>query len=119
MSKIASLLGFILLFSGPLKAHQKWQEVSQEIAASHLLRKAEPVYPAFAKAAGVEGVVRIAVGIYTDGRIHSTSPPAPGGFPLPSLGPRTSRDEHHPTCGAEHDQSEERGGRADHPACGV
>ena len=27
--------------------------------------------------------------------------------------PRTARDEHHPTCGAEHEQSEERGGRAD------
>jgi transposase len=30
--------------------------------------------------------------------------------------PRTAWDEHHPACGAEHDQSEECGGRADHTA---
>jgi outer membrane biosynthesis protein TonB len=70
MLQVAVLLAFALLFSGALKA-QEWQEVSQETAASHLLRKVEPDYPAFAKAAGVEGVVRIRVGIYTDGRIHS------------------------------------------------
>src|SRR4029077_20471784 len=29
------------------------------------------------------------------------------------------RDEHHPACGAEHDQSEERDRRADHATCGV
>jgi uncharacterized protein YqkB len=69
MSKIAFLLGFILLFSGPLKARQEWQEISQETAESHLLKKVDPVYPAFAKAAGVEGVVRIRVGINTNGRI--------------------------------------------------
>ena len=70
MLQATTLLSFILLCSTSLEA-QEWHEVSQEIAASQLLRKAEPVYPAFAKAAGVEGVVRIAVGIYTDGRIHS------------------------------------------------
>jgi hypothetical protein len=32
---------------------------------------------------------------------------------------RTAGDEHHPACGAEHDQSEERGGRANHAACRV
>jgi transposase len=32
---------------------------------------------------------------------------------------RTSGDEHHPACGAEHDQSQECGGRANHAACGV
>jgi TonB family protein len=71
MSKIALLPGFILLFSGPLKAHQEWQEISQETAESHLLKKVDPVFPAFAKAAGVEGVVRIRVGINTNGRIGS------------------------------------------------
>jgi transposase len=32
---------------------------------------------------------------------------------------RASRDEHHPTCGAERYEPQERGGRADHTACGV
>ncbi len=32
---------------------------------------------------------------------------------------RTARDEHHPACGAEQHQSQERDGRADHTACGV
>ncbi len=32
---------------------------------------------------------------------------------------RTARDEHHPARGAEHYQAPERGGRADHAACGV
>src|SRR6267143_1969973 len=32
---------------------------------------------------------------------------------------RTSGDEHHSACGAEHDQPQERGGRANHAACRV
>jgi transposase len=32
---------------------------------------------------------------------------------------RTARDEHHPARGAEHEQSQERGRRADHTACRV
>ena len=32
---------------------------------------------------------------------------------------RTARNEHHPACGAKQYQSQERGGRADHTACGV
>lgn len=70
MSKIATFLSFMLLFSGLLKA-QEWQEISHETAESHLLKKVDAVYPAFAKAAEVEGVVRIRVGINTNGRIGS------------------------------------------------
>ncbi len=50
---------------------QDWIKVSPEEAQSHLLRKVEPVYPPFAEAAGIEGIVQVNVGIYTDGRIHS------------------------------------------------
>jgi TonB family protein len=79
MFKTATVLSFLFLFSGLLKA-QEWQQISPEIARTHLLKKADPVYPAFAEAAGVEGEVRINVGIYTDGRIHSveieSGPPA-------------------------------------------
>jgi hypothetical protein len=45
--------------------------VSPEVAASHLVRRVEPVYSAFARAAGLEGVVRVEVGISTYGRIYS------------------------------------------------
>lgn len=45
--------------------------VSPEAAASHLVRTVEPLYPAFARAAGLEGVVRVEVGISTYGRIYS------------------------------------------------
>jgi TonB family protein len=71
ISIIVLLMGFILLFSGPLKAQQEWQQISQETAESHLLKKVDPVYPAFARAAGVEGAVRIRVGINRNGRIGS------------------------------------------------
>jgi TonB family protein len=79
MSKTAALLFFMILFSDSPKA-QEWQQISPESASTHLLKKVDPVYPAFAKAAGLEGVVCIEVGIYPDGRIHSVSvesgPPA-------------------------------------------
>lgn len=50
---------------------QEWLEVPPEVAASHLLKHCDPVYPSFAKTAGLEGVVRIRVGINTMGRITS------------------------------------------------
>src|SRR4029453_6607581 len=34
------------------------------------------------------------------------------GHPHPGIHSRTAGDEHHPTCGAEHHQAQERGGRA-------
>jgi TonB family protein len=79
MSKMATLLFFMILLSDSPKA-QEWQQISPETASTHLLKKVDPVYPAFAKAAGLEGVVCIEVGIYPDGRIHSlgveSGPPA-------------------------------------------
>jgi len=44
--------------------------VSPEAAADHLARKVDPVYPAFARAAGVEGVVRYEVSISTKGHVY-------------------------------------------------
>lgn len=58
----------LILVTIPLAA-QQWSKVSSEMAASHLLKKVEPVYPAFAKAAGIQGAVTIRVGIGTTGRI--------------------------------------------------
>jgi TonB-like protein len=43
--------------------------ISADEAASHLLEKVEPVYPAFDKAAGIQGTVRVHVVIGTDGRV--------------------------------------------------
>lgn len=70
MFRLVALLSLIALVPTALVA-QEWLEVSPESAASHLLKKVEPVYPAFAEAAGVEGAVQIRVGIYKDGRIHA------------------------------------------------
>lgn len=68
MSRL-SLVFFFLCFTSTHA--QEWQEVSSEDAATHLLKRVEPVYPAFAKAARVEGVVSMQVGIGTTGRIGS------------------------------------------------
>jgi len=70
ISRLAAALFLTVLLSAPLLA-QEWIDVTSEEAASHLVKKVAPVYPSFAKAAGIEGVVRIRVGIYQDGRIHS------------------------------------------------
>lgn len=48
-----------------------WIEVTPAEANQHLLKSAECTYPPFARAAGIEGMVTIGIGIYTDGRIHS------------------------------------------------
>lgn len=58
----------LLLAAAPLSA-QQWIEVSPETAATHLVTKVEPVYPAFAKAAGVQGTVHLHIGIGLTGRI--------------------------------------------------
>ena len=79
-----------LLAPSPLQAQQAlpqgpaWIEVSTDEAASHLIKKADPVYPEFARAAGIEGVVRFSVDIYTDGRIR--------GFHWPVGGPPALAD---------------------------
>jgi hypothetical protein len=57
---------YLLLQAAPA---QEQVELSPEVAASHLLKTVDPVYPAFARAAGVEGVVHIRVGINQYGRI--------------------------------------------------
>ena len=70
---------FLILVNVPLAA-QEWIKVSPENAANHLVKKVEPAYPAFAKAAGVQGAVTIRVGIGTTGRIGAlmemTGPPS-------------------------------------------
>jgi Gram-negative bacterial TonB protein C-terminal len=52
---------------------QQWRAVTPDEPESHLLKKGEPVYPPFARVAGIEGTIQLQVGIYTDGRIHSIS----------------------------------------------
>jgi len=76
MSRLATFLLLALLVSPGLTALQKMEtpppfvKIPPEVAASHILKKVEPLYPAFAKAAGIEGMVGVHVDIYQDGRIH-------------------------------------------------
>jgi hypothetical protein len=64
----------VLLASfGVLLLAQEGREVPPEEAATHLLKKVDPVYPSFALAAGIEGVERIHIGIWPDGYIHEVS----------------------------------------------
>jgi TonB family protein len=69
-----------VLVSSIFVVAQESLDVSPEVAASHLLKHVDPVYPAFAKAAGIEGTVRIGIGIYADGQIHSVA--VEGGPPV-------------------------------------
>ena len=58
--------------------------VSTEEAARHLIKKVDPVYPEFARAAGIQGIVRISVAInpeglirgITHGELEVTGPPS-------------------------------------------
>jgi TonB family protein len=75
-----AISALILTISLTLSA-QQWSAVTPDEAESHLLKKVEPVYPPFARAAGIEGTVQLHVGIYTDGRIHSISGAAEAGSP--------------------------------------
>jgi len=67
-----AIFALILAISVTLSA-QQWRALTPDEAESHLLKKVEPVYPPFARAAGIEGTIQLQVGIYTDGRIHSIS----------------------------------------------
>jgi len=75
-----AISALILTISLTLSA-QQWRAVTPDEAESHLLKKIEPVYPPFARAAGIEGIIQLHFGIYTDGRIHSISGAAEAGSP--------------------------------------
>jgi TonB family protein len=63
---------FVVLFAiAASSSAQESKSLSPVVATSHLLKSAPPKYPAFAKAAGIVGTVRIQIGIYTDGKVHS------------------------------------------------
>jgi len=63
------------LFPVMLAAQQTaWIKVSSGEAASHLLKKVDPEYPAFAKAAGIQGIVCMSVDIYSDGHVRGVRP---------------------------------------------
>jgi len=68
--RLVGALSLLFLLSTSLKAQQSI-DISPEVAASHLLKKVAPVYPAFAMAAGMGGVVHVAVGINQSGRVVS------------------------------------------------
>ncbi len=57
---------------------QQWINLPPQVAATHLIKKVTPKYPAFAKAAGIQGIVRIGVAISLDGRVHSIGGPVSG-----------------------------------------
>ena len=52
LTTICSIAFLLVMASFPV-AGQEWIKVTPETAASHLVKKVEPVYPAFAKAAGI------------------------------------------------------------------
>ncbi len=67
-----AIFAFILTISLTLSAQQS-RAVTPDEAESHLIKRVEPVYPPFARIAGIEGTIQLQVGIYTDGRIHNIS----------------------------------------------
>ena len=79
LSRPLIVLCLALLLSAPHMAQQRTEippepqfvKIPPETAASHLLKKGVPVYPAFAKAAGIDGVMHVGIGIYPDGRVHA------------------------------------------------
>lgn len=81
MSRLKMILSLILLVSPPLAAQQTNAlppvqgppiNIAPEVAATHILKKGEPVYPAFAKAVGMQGVVRIGIPVGPYGHINAT-----------------------------------------------
>ncbi len=70
MFRLGAVLSLALLVSASLMGQERLQ-ISPELAASHLMKKIEPVYPAWAKAEGVQGVVRFRIEIDTNGRVLS------------------------------------------------
>jgi len=48
-----------------------WATVPPQVAATHLIKKVAPIYPAFAKAAGIQGIVRVGVAIFPDGHVRA------------------------------------------------
>jgi hypothetical protein len=80
MSKLAIILSLILLASPRVAAQQtkklppvpEFVNVPPEVAATHILKKVEPVYPAFARAVGMQGVVRIGIAVGTGGHLNAT-----------------------------------------------
>jgi len=58
-----AIFALILAISVTLSA-QQWRALTPDEAESHLLKKVEPVYPPFARAAGIEGTIQLQVGIY-------------------------------------------------------
>jgi TonB family protein len=79
------ILFLTILFSVRLAAQQRadvtqWVDIAPVVAASHLLKKVAPIYPTFAKAAGIEGVVRVGIHIDPDGHVQLI--PVLSGSPL-------------------------------------
>ena len=71
---VARMLKLMLLLNAfVVWAAEPQMDVSKAEAQAHLVKKAEPVYPVFAKAAGVDGVVHVRVGIGTNGRVGALS----------------------------------------------
>jgi protein TonB len=70
----ALVIGLGLLAAGfPASAADapKKIRIGANVAAANLIAKVAPVYPAEAKQAGIQGIVRLAIDIGTDGRVES------------------------------------------------
>src|SRR6478672_11987567 len=55
------------------QAAERVSEVSVADAAAHLIKRAEPIYPPSALAAGVDGVVRLRTTVATDGTVRTAT----------------------------------------------
>jgi hypothetical protein len=80
MSRLKMMISLLLLASprlgaqqtGKLPSRPEFVNVPPEVAATHILKKGEPVYPAFAKAVGMQGVVRIGIAVGPRGHLNAT-----------------------------------------------
>jgi len=86
MSRLGVILFLALLNSQPPRAPQgaatppgpELVQIPAEVAATHIVKRGKPVYPAFAKAVGIQGTVRIGIQVGPDGHINATQPVTSG-----------------------------------------
>ena len=73
----ASILALLAILAGSSapghQGNERVLEIPAPDAAAHLIRRAEPIYPPSALAAGVDGVVRLRTTVATDGTVRTAT----------------------------------------------
>jgi TonB family protein len=73
----ASILALVAILAGSSapghQGNERVLEISAPDAAAHLIKRAEPIYPPSALAAGVDGVVRLRTTVATDGTVRTAT----------------------------------------------